>query len=265
MVEVLRRHPVATYYVLACAITWSLTALLNVSLAFGMLALFGPALAAFIAAAIADGRSGLRALWSRIARVRVSPIWYVAALALPFVGTAIGLAFYLVLGNPLPELPGMITAAEILIFFLVIGEEIGWRGYMLEQLTRRWSPIAATSILAAAWAAWHLPLYLLPGMPSYGQPVIAFVAWVVPVSFMLSWAYLGSRSVLIATLMHGAANVALPILLPGIGVGERLLLSAAGFAIVAAALVVSSRRMFGSADRQAAHISSPITGAGAAG
>ena len=38
--KVIRRHPVATYYVLACVLSWSLTPLLNVSLAFGLLAPF---------------------------------------------------------------------------------------------------------------------------------------------------------------------------------------------------------------------------------
>jgi membrane protease YdiL (CAAX protease family) len=244
MSEALRRHPVVVYYVLACAITWSLTALINVSLAFGMLALFGPALAALMAAAVTEGRAGVRAIAARVTRVRVAPFWYASALALPFVAAAIGLAAYVLLGNELPDLPGAITTAEILIFFLVIGEEVGWRGYMLEQLTQRWSAMTATWMLALAWAAWHLPLYLVPGMPSYGQPVIAFVAWVIPVSFMLSWAYLGSRSVVVVTLMHGSANVALPLLLPGLTAESRLLLSAAGFAIVASALVIGSRRTF---------------------
>jgi membrane protease YdiL (CAAX protease family) len=240
----LHEHPVVTYYVLACLITWALTALVNVSLVFGLLALFGPAVAAVIAAILWNGRQGLRELWSRISRLRFSPLWYLAALGLPFLATLIALGIYVATGNPMPALPGSITVAEIIIFVLVIGEEIGWRGFMLDHLVRRWSPLIATVIVALAWAAWHFPLYLVPGWPSYGGPIVAFTLWVIPISFMLTWLYLGTRSVVAATLMHGAANVALPILLPGVPAEQRLLLTAVGFAIVAVALVVASRRQF---------------------
>ena len=75
------RHPIRAYLFLAFAFSWSLTALLSVSIIFGLLALFGPALAAVLVSA-ADGTSG--ELRRRITNWRESPSSYLAAFGIPF-------------------------------------------------------------------------------------------------------------------------------------------------------------------------------------
>lgn len=66
-----KRHPLVAFFVLAYALTWPLIPLVTVSPLWGFPALFGPALAAIIVAAITDGRAGLRDLLSRLVRWRV--------------------------------------------------------------------------------------------------------------------------------------------------------------------------------------------------
>jgi len=54
-----KRHPLVGFFILAYALTWPLIPLVSVSPLFGLPALFGPALAAIIVAAVVDGgRSG---------------------------------------------------------------------------------------------------------------------------------------------------------------------------------------------------------------
>ena len=48
---------------------------------FGLV--FVPAISALVVAGLADGVAGIRRLFGRIARWRVAPIWYVAALGVP--------------------------------------------------------------------------------------------------------------------------------------------------------------------------------------
>src|SRR4029079_19710629 len=43
---------------------------------------------------------------------------------------------------------------------LTLGEEYGWRGYLLPRLLPL-GEIRATMIVAAIWAAWHLPILLI--------------------------------------------------------------------------------------------------------
>ena len=257
MIERARRHPLTTYYVLAVAISTGLGLLLNVSLVFGLLALFGPALAAVIAASLAAGAEGVRSLRMRTTRWRVRPVYYLAAIGLPLIAYAIGLAAYVLLGNPAPNLPGEITIVGAVLFVLVIGEEIGWRGFMLPVLLGRMSPLLASGVTGVSWALWHAPLYFLPGMPSFGDPYLAFVAWVLPLTFVLTWLWLLTRSVIVATVAHGSANLVSGVVLPLEDPGLRFLFSAVGFTVVAVALVVVSRREFLASPRQRANADEP--------
>lgn len=269
MIDWTRRHPLTTYYVLAVAISTGLALLLNLSLVFGLLALFGPASAAFVAAKLAAGGEGVRALWARTTRWRVSPAYYLAAIGLPLVAYGIGLAAYVFLGNRAPDVPGEVTIVGLVLFVLVIGEEIGWRGFMLPILLGRMSPLLASGVTGVLWALWHAPLYFLPGMPSFGDPYLAFAAWVLPLTFVLTWLWLRTRSVIITTVAHGSANLVSGLVLPLDDPGLRFVFSGLGFAVVAVVLVLVSRREFLASPPQrsatdAALIEPALTDAGAA-
>jgi hypothetical protein len=102
----IRSHPLSTYVVLAYVFSITLTLLLTVSLLFGLIALFGPAAAAFVVAGTWRGRAGVRELWAVTTRWRVHPGWYVAAVALPIGGTAIGHVLFVLAGNAALLVPG---------------------------------------------------------------------------------------------------------------------------------------------------------------
>ena len=240
----IRAHPVIAYYALACAVTWALMPLLGVSMLFGLLALFGPAVAAIVVRGVRDGRPGVRDLLGSAVRWRASPRWYALAIGYPVLATAIGLAAYLLAGHAMPALT-TVAAIELVLFALVVGEELGWRGFMVDELLRRRSPLVTALVVGGAWALWHAPLYLLPGMPSFGQPYLVFVAWVVPLSVGMTWLWMRTRSTLLATVMHGTANVALGILLGATTFDQKLGFSALGYAVlaVAAAVVMGGRRL----------------------
>ena len=234
----IRSYPLTAYVVLAYLLSITIGLLLNVSLLFGLVALFGPATAAFIVVRVWRGRPGVRELWAVTTRWRIRPGWYLAALGLPILGFAIGHLLYVLAGNDALPIPRPIEPILLILFFLVIGEEIGWRAFLLRGLLRQRSPLVATAIVAIIWALWHAPLYFIPGMPSYGQPFLAFAAWVVPLSFLLSWLWLGTRSAWLATVMHGAANLGASIAFPQADPGTLFTFSAVGLAIVAVPLVL---------------------------
>ena len=75
--SLIRRHPVITFFVLACALSWG---------AIPWQSFFAPGVlvAALIVVSLTEGVAGLRAMGSRLIRWRVSWIWYLIALAVPF-------------------------------------------------------------------------------------------------------------------------------------------------------------------------------------
>ena len=87
------------------------------------------------------------------------------------------------------------------------------------------------------WVLWHLPLYLQPDVAE--GAFFAFAWWVLPLAVVMGYVAEPARySVIVATVMHGAANIATPILLPGVAIGTVMLVTGAIYAAVACALVL---------------------------
>jgi membrane protease YdiL (CAAX protease family) len=203
------RHPLAAYVVIAFAITWTLTAMVGLSLVFGLLALFGPAVAATIVTR-ADGTYDL--LRSRIVGWRRAPIWYAIAIGVPFGVAAAARVIQLLTGGGELAL-GAVSAIEITIFGLVIGEEIGWRGFLQPRLRTTRSIAGAGLVTGIVWTLWHAPMYVGGELLTF----VAFAWWVIPLSVVMGFVSERARwSVVVATVMHGSANIATPILLPGV-------------------------------------------------
>lgn len=201
-----RRAPLAAFFVLAFALTWALLPLAATSIAVSLVALCGPAVAAGVVSALAGGE--LHAQFRRrLLAWRLAPGWYVLALALPLPITALRSGVEQLAGAPGAIGVQPLSLLGSVVFFLVAGEEVGWRGLALPLLRARHGRWVSSVALGVAWALWHLPLFAMPNMPQYGSPFPAFVVYTIVLSVILS--VLAERtggSVLIATLFHGAVN-----------------------------------------------------------
>ena len=243
----MRKHPLIAFFVLAYLLTWWIYPVMKLSPLLGIFGLFGPALAAMIMAAVTGGKVGLKALLSRVVRWRIALPWYVIALGLPTVHSLATAGLAYVLGAPKLLQVGTLTIFDIILFVLVVGEELGWRGYALPLLLDKRSPVTASVILGVVWGLWHLPTFLVPGTPQYGLPLTAFVLLTIEYSILMTWVFLHTLgSVLIATLFHGAINLSQGLFLGGMdGVSRYWLLSivyGAAALVVAVMLGLSARR-----------------------
>jgi membrane protease YdiL (CAAX protease family) len=104
-----------------------------------------------------------------------------------------------------------------LLTLLILGpvpEELGWRGYAIERLQTRYSPLAAALILGFFWALWHTPLFFLRDMLHWRHGVGSAWFWMfmiqVPcMSVLISWLFNNTRhSTLAAILFHFSTNFA---------------------------------------------------------
>jgi membrane protease YdiL (CAAX protease family) len=214
----------ALFFLLAFGLTWTLHLAIPVlGLAFtsepaspGQIAyvagIAGPSLAALAVTAAREGRRGLRALLAPALRVRF-PLRY-WALALLGVGAIrlAGIAIHVARGGAPPEgwtrvgadaLP-LLVAQQV---YVMAGEEIGWRAFALPRLAARLGALRAALLLGVLWAAWHLPMFLVPGSSQHGTSFAGYLVLVVAWSLVMAVLWVGTGSVLAPMLFHGALNL----------------------------------------------------------
>jgi membrane protease YdiL (CAAX protease family) len=89
-----------------------------------------------------------------------------------------------------------------------LGEEIGWRGYMLTRLidANVPAPVLASGLI---WGLWHIPL-ILAGQyvagPSVMVSALLFLVVVIAVSVVFAWLRFASGSVWPAVVLHASWN-----------------------------------------------------------
>jgi len=103
----------------------------------------------------------------------------------------------------------LVAFAHNLLLGGSLGEEIGWRGFLLPELLRRMPPLTASLVLGVVWGLWHLPIDLYAGFGAEGAgAVVMRIIYVMPLSVLFTWFYLRSkRSLLVALLLHTSLNV----------------------------------------------------------
>ena len=113
------------------------------------------------------------------------------------------------------QIAAALSIAPLINMLLALGEELGWRGYLLPKLL----PLGqgkAILVSGAIWGFWHAPA-ILQGHNYPSQPVLGvflMVVFCVLLGAFLSWLYLQTRSPWAPALAHGAVNAVagLPLL-----------------------------------------------------
>lgn len=243
----LDRHPLVTFTVLAYGLSWlcwgawaGLSGPSVVRSALFVLGGFGP-FAAAVLLTVLRGES-VRTWLGRIFRVRVAPRFYLLALAVPLGALFLaGAIHWGVLGGTLtPErLPSPLEYPIFLVFVFFLGggqEEPGWRGYLLPRMQERHSSLAAALVIGVVWAAWHAPLFVLPGALQNDVAPWLYLPQVVAMSVVLTWLTNVSRgSVLPAMLLHAGGNAIVNFYPVGGAVGA---ISVTGYGLLAASVVL---------------------------
>ena len=88
-----------------------------------------------------------------------------------------------------------------------LGEELGWRGYLLGSLKgKKFLPVSL--IIGTVWGLWHFPLILLGH--NYPQHPVAGVGMMIVFCILLTpmmiYIVIKSKSVITAAIFHGANN-----------------------------------------------------------
>ncbi len=98
---------------------------------------------------------------------------------------------------------------SILNIPMFIGEELGWRAFMVPRLLKLYKPKVAFLIGAAVWALWHSVMIVMGlNYPSI-HPVLGILLMIVfciPVGIIFQYFYIKSKSVFVAALAHAGLN-----------------------------------------------------------
>jgi membrane protease YdiL (CAAX protease family) len=204
-------HPLTIFWILSFAITWGVGAIAAFApsevlgtVAF-YVAVYGPTLAALGLAFALGGTPALKQLLQQSIKWRVRLHWYLLVLIGLPLSWLVAVLIARVLGF---DTAGSLRFDALLLPVLLItdpgplGEEIGWRGFALPLLLKRYTTLVASIILGIVWALWHLPVFMLPGFPQSGGPFLLFTLALIAQSVIMTWIYLETKgSVLLAGIL----------------------------------------------------------------
>ena len=158
--------------------------------------------------------SGVRRLVHGWSKRKADPRWYLLAFSpilIYFLSAGIYLAFGGVPKGPDPVPPlglSFPVFALVAIFTGATGEELGWRGFALPRLQRRYSALTSSLILGIYWGFWHIPPWIIFGIPMSLVSTLFFIAATTLNSIILTVIYNNTQgSTLLVSLHHWFENI----------------------------------------------------------
>lgn len=215
----------AVFFIVVFGVTWAIwLPLLVEAQASGLdrmpwtffLASIGP-LCGAIAASLWEGGPRALAGWARRTfSVRFHPVWWIAALGMPVAYYLIAWVVALIVTGEWPDpalfgvtekLPGLVWPLVALVWVVTfgLGEESGWRGWLLPALTGRMSAFWAALVVAGVWIVWHGPAFFFnPTYQEMGAGIIGWMLALVCGSYLLAWMTIGARWSIVPVLLWHA-------------------------------------------------------------
>lgn len=210
---------------------------------------FAPTVAALVVTAVGWGRRALLVLLSLYVPVRGAiglreALRIYAMLIAAIVAAVVGILLYLQLFDDPARVPvvlnhlGVIDWRYLLSAWVVAAlftqgallEELGWRGFALPLLVRRFgSPLIGALLVGVAWTFWHLPRevpLLLGGAQTFGAMYVQqfwFLLACCSASIVITYfVNITGGSVLPAIILHGMFNFITPSLWLDAATGDRV-------------------------------------------
>jgi membrane protease YdiL (CAAX protease family) len=124
-----------------------------------------------------------------------------ARWGVPGASTFVALVVFLLLAGTITMIGSCISA---------LGEEIGWRGFLVPELAKTMSFAKVSLVSGFVWAAWHYPLILFAdyrGATPRWFSLTCFTLMVVGISFAYAWLRLKSGSLWTGMWLHASHNL----------------------------------------------------------
>ena len=137
---------------------------------------------------------------------------------------AVSLALSLLSNEFLPAVFMTNDKAPLLVSGLAAGllvgifEELGWTGFAIPRMRRRYGALGPGLLVGVLWGAWHFIMFWEPGSFSGAFPLalllVKLFSWLPAYRVLMVWVYDRTGSLLLAMLMHGSLTATQLILMP---------------------------------------------------
>ncbi len=207
----------SSWWLLAFLVSRETVSLQNLSgMSLYILGGSAPTIMAFAAVLLTPQSGSVQELVSRIFRIRIPFLYYLAAVLIPvLLGSAGRFGAGIIFPDyaPASEIQPLYLFIPLFASSIIFGgiEEVGWRGVLQPVLTKRLSLISANFIIGIIWALWHLPLFYVIGLSHYGNSFLLFTLAGIGWSAFMTWLYSRTGSIFICILFHASINAAASI------------------------------------------------------
>ena len=202
-----------------------------------ILAVYSPAIAAFILVLWTGGPQALNRFLSRFLLWRAHWGWYLfLVIGIPLLFLCSNALDGTLFSEPFP-FSSVAAAVSAVAFMMVLGpmEEFGWRGVAQPLLQRSLAPFWAAIVLGIIWAIWHLPAFFLSGVPQGSLSFPPFFIAAVAISLIITPLFNSSGgSILLPAMIHWQLNTPL---IPNVEPYNTVV-----FAVAAAAIIWINRK-----------------------
>jgi membrane protease YdiL (CAAX protease family) len=226
IIKNLKKHEIVIYLIVTFLFTWIFWSIsfvffnqtLNVF--FRILGAFMPSVMSMIFNNYFYGRKGIKELLKKLTIWKVNPSFYVfvlfytvASIYIPvFICTITGVNYKIHINN---QLSGFYCSNTLIIlaYFLAtvffggpFGEELGWRGFVLPKLQKKFNSLISSIILGVIWTCWHLPLFFVHA-EGFNESFTRYLIETIWLTIIITWLYNNTHgSLLIIILFHGVDN-----------------------------------------------------------
>ena len=185
----------------------------------GLIGQYGPTIIALVIVTWFYGKSDCKNLLRKYLQWKQPLKWYLFVLLLPVLirfAATLSTSFsgyknqFAITTESFYMLPVFLLIA---LPFGPLGEELGWRGFLLPELLKKNNWVVSSLVTGCVWTVWHLASFTLPGaaLPSVFE-VNAFTLFLYFLetlfkSFILTFVYLKTNgNLILAILLHASQN-----------------------------------------------------------
>ncbi|MES2674002.1 MAG: type II CAAX endopeptidase family protein [Pseudomonadota bacterium] len=197
---------------------------------------YGPTLSALLIQSIIGGWVGVKTLLKKLLMWRIGFKWFGLILFVWPIINALALGIYWSVGGELGSvnyglLPWIPAVYLVSLFLGPLAEELGWRGFALPILYKKYGFFQSSILLGVIWAMWHAPLFwaatgtAISGFPVTVAMILIFILGTTGTNIIYTWLYKNTQGgAFVGVLAHLSTNATGTIslmLFQDISVGNR--------------------------------------------